>query len=193
MGNVSGPVRLVMRPYVMHLVVAQVQMLTTFLESSRKPWPEPLAVGFSDVREPQPGKRGQLYFMTAGHKPEATVNAQQTRTRVAGTLLAGVRGTIAAIAIERYRRAHAGAFPARLDDLVPDHLPAIPVDPFSGTALLYKVVPDGFVVYSVGTNRADDGGQGAGTQLRRRWGANQLAETPLDVGIKVKTPKGSGL
>jgi hypothetical protein len=129
MGTVSEPLWLIMRPYVMHLVVAQVQMLTKFLENSRKPWPERLAVDLPDLgTEPARG-RSQVYFLTVPHSRWAIVEAQKTRTRYVGTMLAGVRSTVTAIAIERYRRVHAGALPVRLDDLVPNHMGAIPVDP----------------------------------------------------------------
>ena len=50
----------------------------------------------------------------------------------------------------------AGMLPDGLADLVPDYLPAVPVDPFSGEAFGYD--RERRVIYSVGRNRVDDGG-----------------------------------
>jgi hypothetical protein len=48
------------------------------------------------------------------------------------------------------------AFPKRLDDLVPDLLPAVPIDPWSGTPLRYD--PATGTVWSLGPNGTDEGG-----------------------------------
>jgi hypothetical protein len=65
---------------------------------------------------------------------------------------------IAALGAERYRLAR-GSLPETLGQLVPDYLPAVPEDPFDGAPLRYKRVDRGFVVYSVGEDRQDDGGK----------------------------------
>lgn len=67
--------------------------------------------------------------------------------------------TRAGVAVERYRLAE-GRTPGALADAVPKYLPAAPVDPFGGKPLEYKLTVDGFAVYSVGENGADDGGSG---------------------------------
>src|SRR5262249_29164721 len=46
--------------------------------------------------------------------------------------------TVAAIALELYRRAH-GAYPASLAELVPEFLPTVPVDRFDGNPLKYRL------------------------------------------------------
>jgi len=52
-----------------------------------------------------------------------------------------------------------GRYPARLAELVPDYLPAAPVDPIDGEPLRYRYNADGSaVVYSVYLDREDDGG-----------------------------------
>jgi len=63
----------------------------------------------------------------------------------------------AALACERYRLVQ-GNWPPTLSALVPQYLSAIPLDPFSGQPLLYRLLPDGVVIYSVGTNGVDDQG-----------------------------------
>ncbi len=61
------------------------------------------------------------------------------------------------LALERYRTAK-GGYPATLAELVPEFLPTVPVDIFSGQPLIYRTEPGGAVVYSVGPNLKDDGG-----------------------------------
>lgn len=42
---------------------------------------------------------------------------------------------------------------------MPDTLPAIPEDPFDEQPLRYRRLPQGFLVYSIGPDFADDGGR----------------------------------
>jgi hypothetical protein len=62
-----------------------------------------------------------------------------------------------AVAIERYRLRE-GRLPDRLESLVPDYLPAVPEDPYDGNPLRFRRVENGFIVYSVGEDLTDDGG-----------------------------------
>jgi hypothetical protein len=65
---------------------------------------------------------------------------------------------ITAIAIERYRL-QTGKPPAELGTLVPKFLSSLPRDGMDGNTLRYKLKPDGgFVLYSVGLDGKDDGG-----------------------------------
>jgi hypothetical protein len=66
--------------------------------------------------------------------------------------------TDVALAMHRYRRAN-GEFPADLNKLVPDFLPALPVDPCDGQPLRMTLEPATLTLYSVGIDRIDDGGQ----------------------------------
>ena len=73
--------------------------------------------------------------------------------------VAELRAGQSAIAVERYRLAHGGALPSSLDALVPQFLAAVPADPFDGKPLHYKpLIPKGFVVYSCGLDKEDNGG-----------------------------------
>lgn len=66
--------------------------------------------------------------------------------------------TVAAIALERFKLRH-GSYPARLDELVPEFLPAAPRDFMDGKTLRYRKNADGtFALWSVGENLVDDGG-----------------------------------
>jgi hypothetical protein len=78
------------------------------------------------------------------------------------------RAALTAISVERYRLARQGALPEGLDKLVPEFLKAVPTDPFDGQPLRYLRRPKGYVVYSVGANRQDDGGK---EQPRKRAGS----------------------
>lgn len=70
---------------------------------------------------------------------------------------AGMRCMIAVLAVERYRRA-SGHWPDNLGDLVPLYVTKVPLDPFDGQPLRYRRIANGVVVYSVGADRVDDGG-----------------------------------
>jgi hypothetical protein len=63
-----------------------------------------------------------------------------------------------AIALERYRLTR-GEFPVSLDALAPQLMEEIPHDVFNGLPLKYRRINDGqFVLYSIGWNGKDDGG-----------------------------------
>ncbi len=65
---------------------------------------------------------------------------------------------ITSIALKRYQLKH-GNYPATLASLVPEFLPAVPLDPVDGKPLHYHPNADGtFLLYSVGPNGKDDGG-----------------------------------
>ena len=61
------------------------------------------------------------------------------------------------LAVERYRVAHSN-LPNKLDELVTAYFAAVPIDPFDGQPLRYKKLAKGYVVYSVGEDGKDDGG-----------------------------------
>ncbi len=72
--------------------------------------------------------------------------------------IAQLRAARVGLAIQRYRLA-TGDIPDTLADLVPTYLETIPKDPFDGSELRYRKLESGFVVYSVGEDKRDDGGQ----------------------------------
>lgn len=68
------------------------------------------------------------------------------------------RSALAVLAAKRHQLA-SGQFPDSLKVLVPDYLPDVPQDPFGDNkSLHYKKAGDGCLVYSVGQNGKDDGG-----------------------------------
>jgi len=74
-----------------------------------------------------------------------------------GDGLASLRVAQTAVALERFRLA-SRRLPATLPELCPRFLPTVPEDPFDGAPLRYRLLPKGYVVYSVGPDRTDDGG-----------------------------------
>ncbi len=67
--------------------------------------------------------------------------------------------TLATIAIFRYKQ-DKGEFPGTLDDLIQaGYLKQLPIDLWSDKPLIYKRTADGFMLYGVGSNFKDDGGQ----------------------------------
>jgi hypothetical protein len=71
--------------------------------------------------------------------------------------------TLCAIALKRYRLRH-GSVPESLERLIPELLPAVPVDYMDGKPVRYK--PDktgGFTLYSIGADGRDDGGDASPT------------------------------
>jgi hypothetical protein len=71
---------------------------------------------------------------------------------------ASVRCLMVLAAVERYRLKNDGKWPESLAALRPEFLKEIPNDPFDGKPLRYKKLPDGVLVYSVGEDGVDDGG-----------------------------------
>ncbi len=68
---------------------------------------------------------------------------------------------VTAIALKRFHLRH-GAWPETLDELVPDFLAKVPIDFMDGKPLRYKFVDARrYLLYSVGEDGKDDGGDGS--------------------------------
>jgi hypothetical protein len=77
---------------------------------------------------------------------------RQTSREATG--LAQLRLAQAAIALERYRLANGGHYPATLDELTPSCIAAVPRDPFDGQPLRYNRSGAGYELNSVGADSA---------------------------------------
>jgi hypothetical protein len=84
-------------------------------------------------------------------KMAADLPESQARTQ------AELRCAVAAVACERYRKAH-GRWPASLEDLVPAYLRAVPMDSFTRAPVRYRRLADGVLISCRGPDGADDGG-----------------------------------
>ena len=80
-----------------------------------------------------------------------------------------------ALAVERYRLAN-GKLPESLNDLIPEFLESIPIDPFDGKPLKYKKLDLGFVVYSVDEDEQDNGGKERGPKREKPWDVTFIVE-----------------
>src|SRR5437879_4400286 len=91
--------------------------------------------------------------------------------------------TVAAVALKRYELRHGKPAPS-LAALVPELLPALPRDYMDGQPLRYRLNPDGsFLLYSVGQDGRDDGGDatptsGAGTKPNLQNGRDIVWPAP---------------
>jgi hypothetical protein len=95
-----------------------------------------------------------------------------------------MRCAIVLLAAERYRLAN-GHWPKALSDLVPVYLDKVPVDPFDDQSLRLRRLNDGVVIYSVGLDGKDNGGNldpnptKEGTDLGfRLWDVGQRRQPP---------------
>ena len=84
------------------------------------------------------------------------------------------------IACQRYERRN-GRLPAKLDDLVPEFIEAVPKDPFDGQPLRYSA--ERRIIWSVGKNLKDDGGSkmdsnGGGETDNRRKMLDYVIDIP---------------
>lgn len=95
------------------------------------------------------GRRGILTALLAPAMQNVVALASEADTE---RLLA--RTALASIAF----KAKTSSYPDRLDALVPDFLPRVPVDPFSGRPLRLKQDGGGLTIYSVGRDLKDDDG-----------------------------------
>ncbi len=95
---------------------------------------------------------------------------------------------LTALALHRYK-AERGHYPDGLDALVPDYLPTLPADPYSGNNLSYLLFDRHYLLYSVGYNGCDETAQHARVSGNAAnalapsddvvWGVFSLHEPPL--------------
>jgi hypothetical protein len=95
-----------------------------------------------------------------------------------------MRSALVMVAVERFRQAHQ-RWPNALEELVPPFLEKIPDDPYTGTRLLYRRLPDGVVIYSVGPDGVDNGGN-----IRPQNPPTAFGVSPgADIGFRLWDPK----
>ncbi len=118
------------------------------------------------------------WLISAAHRPwPRLVSSVAPFSRLTADTLAMVRCTTAAVAMERYR-GQKGTIPGSLDDIQPQYIESVPLDPFTGKPLLYNAdIQQSYTIYSTGANRIDDGGIIAP-------GPNEPAA--LDTGIRIR-------
>lgn len=89
-----------------------------------------------------------------------------------------------ALAIHAYRQ-DKKSLPEHLGQLVGDYLKDVPFDPFSGKPLIYKPTKTGYLLYSIGPNRKDDGGDDGMSPAATR-SSQPAANRPDDLSVKME-------
>jgi hypothetical protein len=139
----------------------QFRQTTAGLDSVRmlaanRPWPEVSAILSNRTAEFE-SKLGRSHF----HRyfvSRLTVPKYAPALQKIATVETERRLAITAIAIKRYELKNQKS-PLDLAALVPEFLAAVPIDPMSGKPFCYRLKNDGgYVLYSVGTDGKDDGG-----------------------------------
>ena len=139
------------------------RLLTRYIEAAKLPPHERLAALHAILPVPVRDPRKMLTRLLM----PSVETFYETTLRGQGELAAVAVG----IACERYRRKF-GQWPATLGDIPKDILAAVPTDPGDGKPLKYKRLADRIVVYSVGPDGIDHGGDLNDTtpQTQRDWG-----------------------
>lgn len=112
------------------------------IDVSRLPWPGPLEKVKDANSTPSKGASGLISTVAplAGITAETLVSKEVTET---------------ILAIERYRRAEK-AIPDSLNDVCPQYIKSIPIDPFTGQPILYTHDDKTYKVFSAANVRIDD-------------------------------------
>ena len=179
----------VMRPWFTHNAVEVLRLWAQLTAVARTPWPDKAQRSteiLESHRTDQQASRQATYFGTLVNRSLAIGAFSQA---VDATPLIVDRSSRIAVAVERFRRDR-GNVPSALSDLVPQYLNDVPVDPFTGRPLLFRLSADAYTIYSVGPNQKDDGGD-LTSELRgaveRGWGRRAIRGA--DVGIRVLTQR----
>src|SRR5690606_10130268 len=124
--------------------------------SEHQPYPQTIAALEEIPRPPQVASLAGLSARFAFH--EFIVSHDRPAVSFARTRTSGHAAAIALAT--RLFEADTGRLPETLEELVPDYLPHVPVDPFDagGEPLRYRVVEGLPIVYSIGPDGRDDGG-----------------------------------
>jgi hypothetical protein len=134
---------------VRHSHAVYLRYMTEAIRLARAPGPEQIA------------RRKELLTAPVDRRAALAALMMPAADKVLGAewrQLARLRCAVAAVAAERYRRAH-GRWPESLEALVPAYLARVPADPYDGKPLRLRRLDDGVVIYSVGPDQTDNGGK----------------------------------
>jgi hypothetical protein len=110
------------------------------------------AVAEKDLKDELVSLSPKLAFFKQ-YWPDGIYVAPRFREKVAC-----LRCLIVLLALERFRQ-QKGTLPKRLEELTPQLLKAVPLDPYVGKPLRYKRLDHRVIVYSVGPDMIDNGGK----------------------------------
>lgn len=98
------------------------------------------------------------------------------------------RSAATALALRWYSAEHNGKLPAKLHELMPKYLPAVPMDPYArGERLRYRAEARQPIIYSVGRNGTDEGGSEK-SLLARFPNAPRWDQEDFVTHVKPQTP-----
>jgi hypothetical protein len=141
--------------------------MTGFFERDLRFFLDAMATNIATARLPDPERfksRGAFDEMVKRSRKEYFMISSMLLPALSKAVLRDVdhraylRASQTALAVERFRMAH-GNLPASLGALTPQFLSSVPLDPVDGEPLRFKVLPRGYVVYSIGTDGQDDEGK----------------------------------
>jgi hypothetical protein len=140
---------LLRRPLLRSLITKMLRANNQCIEAARRSWPE----AFDIVQELASRTRDEFGLMS-----------YDKAFAIFGRTAGQVRSAQVAVMVERYRLAK-GHLPESLEELRGFIGRDLPADPFTGKDLIYKIYKvqgEGFLVYSLGEDKADDGGPSSG-------------------------------
>jgi len=100
---------------------------------------------------------------------------------------AQVNTALAAVAAERFR-IEKGHFPTSWADLSPAYLSKPVLDPYTGQPLVIKQIEKGIVIYSVGQNGQDEGGENLNDNHYWKYGGIAWDMKNTNLGTRVDLP-----
>lgn len=100
------------------------------------------------------------WLMTRWQRWRSIQQAERRHKRV----IAHERLLVAELALRCYE-SEKGRVPAGLEQLVPQYLQRVPLDPFNGRPVIYRPQGTNWLVYSVGPDGVDDGGKPVGRSV----------------------------
>ena len=132
-------------------VARRIRLLQPAATALQNPAPEMLTAAYLRALDAEPFR---ARFEAVGAEPwtvisDVILSCERTRAKF--------RSAVACVAAMRYRNDH-GNWPETLEALVPEYLPSVPLDPFTGKHVRYKITGTGITAYSIGQNLADDDG-----------------------------------
>ena len=148
--RVKGVVGLVLRPMIRFDEARYLSHMSEMVAAARLPAGKALAAAQSLEKQLDSTPRWAILtkIFAAGRAPAFVSQARNE----ADLALAQV-----ALGLKLYKHSH-GAYPKDLAALAPDILKTVPDDPLTGKSFIYARTDDGFVVYSVGCDLVDNGG-----------------------------------
>ncbi|MDP2321206.1 MAG: hypothetical protein Q8O42_17920 [Acidobacteriota bacterium] len=188
-----GVLETVMRPWITRQITHTLRVWAELVEAASTPWPARVDAAAAMASKHGRGVDGRTStpvgpvaaILRGAHYQR--LGAYQTFALIVRPDdLVNQRASVAAIAVERYRRDHAGALPGGLQDLVPQYLDAVPQDPVTGQALLFKKEARSYTIYSVGTDKQDNGGDLNSELLQViKQGHGRRTIRGADLGVRV--------